>query len=319
MQRWEDEHYVRIYTRDTLTWKRWRWETRTTFLHLMRKVDRAGLLDIGDDEPAEALSLFLDLPIEVTRVAVPQLVERSTVEIRNGLLIIPNYHPAQHAKSSDKQRKQEERARAAANARKEQVVTGETVSAQTNDVTTCHTASEPVTDGHNPSLSTVQYSAVQCSNTYAPAAPDAKANQAEFDLPKAETPEEAAERQRKEREAEITREAKALKAKYQARWMERYQPADQKPPDLDKADAAQLRNLIKAHGAKAVEGWLERFMADNDSYLERDGVKHALKHLTSRVNSYRVGATSQRGDPTRGYAAASPIRPTETKSLIDKL
>lgn len=319
MPRWEDEHYVRVYTRDTLTWKRWRWETRTTFLHLMRKVDRAGLLDIGNDNPAEALSLLLDLPIEITQIAIPQLTERETVEIRNGVLIIPNYHPAQHAKSSDKQRKQEERARAAASARKEQVLSDETVSAQTNDVTACHTASKPVTAGHNQSLSTVQYSAVQCSNTYAPATPDAQANQAELDLPKAETPEEAAERQRKEREAEVTRDAKALKAKYQARWVERYQPPDQKPPDLDKVDASQLRGLIKTHGAKAVEQWLERYIADDDSWLQRDGIKHALKHLPSRVNSYRVAASSQRGDPTRGYVAASPIRPTETKSLIDKL
>ena len=41
---WANERYVRLYTRDTVTWKMWPWEARAIFPLLMRKVDRAGVL-----------------------------------------------------------------------------------------------------------------------------------------------------------------------------------------------------------------------------------------------------------------------------------
>ena len=48
----EDEHYVRIYTKDTKTWLRWGWEGQTVFMHLMRRLDKAGVLeDIEDPVP----------------------------------------------------------------------------------------------------------------------------------------------------------------------------------------------------------------------------------------------------------------------------
>lgn len=45
--RWEDERYVRVYTRDTVDWQGLSFDAQALFLLLLRKVDRAGLLDLG--------------------------------------------------------------------------------------------------------------------------------------------------------------------------------------------------------------------------------------------------------------------------------
>ena len=39
--RFEDERFVRVYTRDTIAWLAMRWESRTVLSMLFRKVDRA--------------------------------------------------------------------------------------------------------------------------------------------------------------------------------------------------------------------------------------------------------------------------------------
>jgi hypothetical protein len=96
--RWEDELYVRVYTSDSPTWKLWSWETRVLLLLLLRKVDRAGLLELGDHDPIEAIAATVELPIE----------------LRGTALVIPNYIEAQTASKTDAQRKREGRMRARA-------------------------------------------------------------------------------------------------------------------------------------------------------------------------------------------------------------
>lgn len=44
---WSDERYVRLFTRDTVTWLRWSFETRAIFCLMLRKVDRSGVLETG--------------------------------------------------------------------------------------------------------------------------------------------------------------------------------------------------------------------------------------------------------------------------------
>jgi hypothetical protein len=44
---WENERYVRVYTRDTIDWVALGWEAQSLFLLLIRKVDRSGVLEIG--------------------------------------------------------------------------------------------------------------------------------------------------------------------------------------------------------------------------------------------------------------------------------
>ena len=46
--RWEDERYVRVYTRDTLNWLALSFEAQGVLVLLLRKLDRAGILDLGN-------------------------------------------------------------------------------------------------------------------------------------------------------------------------------------------------------------------------------------------------------------------------------
>jgi hypothetical protein len=150
----EDEHYVRIYTRDTKTWLRWGWEGQTVFCLLDRKLDKAGVLDDVDD-PTEDVALVTGLPIEVVAVGLPRLLASGTIEHRGTKLVCPNYIPANTAKKSDRLRTQDSRERRAAVARhgESQGVTGENENPKERDEVSRN--SEPlsrfVTESHGES------------------------------------------------------------------------------------------------------------------------------------------------------------------------
>lgn len=107
---YQNERYVRLYTRDTTTWKLLSWEARTTFLHLLRKVDRAGVLDVGE-EGTDGLAAMLELPVSVVASGIVQLTDpRRSVVVDNGRsYVIPNFMAAQEARASDKQRQRDSR------------------------------------------------------------------------------------------------------------------------------------------------------------------------------------------------------------------
>lgn len=105
-----DEHYVRIYTRDTKTWLRWGWEGQCVFMFVMRKVDKSGVIDDIDD-PVVDVSLITGLPEEVVAVGLPKVVKSGAIEITDGHLVVPKYIDAQTATKSDRQRARERRER----------------------------------------------------------------------------------------------------------------------------------------------------------------------------------------------------------------
>lgn len=139
---WGDERYVRLYTRDTLTWRGWTWEGRALLALLLRKVDRAGVLDTGNMRKAQALALMLEVPVEVAEVALAQWLESGTIIQTETALTLPTFIEAQEAPQSDRVRQQEsrEKRRAASMRKKEEAC--HTVS---HDVTPSHTASHSVT------------------------------------------------------------------------------------------------------------------------------------------------------------------------------
>jgi hypothetical protein len=157
---WSDEHYVKLYTRDSLTWKTWHWEARTVFLHLVRKVSSAGFIEVGDMEPASALALQLDLPLQVVAPGLGQLLACGTAELVDRAVLLPKFNEAQEARKSDAQKKRDERARTIARRR----------AAQTTEITKPHvtekaTVSPPVTQTDPPSPA--QPSPAQPKNTAA--------------------------------------------------------------------------------------------------------------------------------------------------------
>jgi hypothetical protein len=112
---WANERYVRIYTRDTRTTKLVGWEGRAVLWEVLRKVDRAGVME--GVRTAEDLALMVDIPLEFVRVALDRMISVGAVELSDMGLVVPNYLPAQETPQSDRQRQRESRQLRAARAR----------------------------------------------------------------------------------------------------------------------------------------------------------------------------------------------------------
>lgn len=108
--RWEDERYVRLYTRDTATWKLLPWQGRALLPLLLRKCDRAGIIDVGDDD-TDGVAALVDLPTEVVEPGLAALVKRGVLEKSKGSLVFPKFIEAQEANKSDAARQKDSRER----------------------------------------------------------------------------------------------------------------------------------------------------------------------------------------------------------------
>lgn len=155
----EDEQYVRLYTRKTITSKRLGWEGRTVLWHLMCEADRSGIIEVGDGDLAEALAVLLgDIPEEVIKVAIPRLASQGVTSRHGSKLLLVRFQEAQEAKRSDKVRAKECRDRRRA----------ELVTPRDGSVTQSDDASRSVTVRHETSLSAVLCSAELGSAGVAP-------------------------------------------------------------------------------------------------------------------------------------------------------
>ena len=105
---WSNERWVKLYTRDTGDLLAVGWEGRALFYELLRKADRAGVVDETDPAILAALSR---MPFEVVERVLPKLVARGCIEITDGAIVLPNYLEAQEAPRSDAARQRESRAR----------------------------------------------------------------------------------------------------------------------------------------------------------------------------------------------------------------
>lgn len=141
---WSDERYVRVYTRDTTSWVRLGWEAQALFLLLLRKVDRAGVLELGQDGE-EGLADLLRMPPEVVKNGLDRLLRDGCITRDHGsALVVRNFIEAQETRQTDRQRQHESRARRRAIGR-HSLDTGHTPS---HAVTAGHDASPDVTPGH---------------------------------------------------------------------------------------------------------------------------------------------------------------------------
>src|SRR6185312_4681116 len=117
--RWEDERYVRVYTRDTIEWEMLCWQARCLMPLILRKVDRAGLLGLGK-HGARGLAASVKIPVDVVTAGLNGdgeqigLIESGAIEVRGEMLVVPNFIAAQETPSSDAQRKRDQREKAAA-------------------------------------------------------------------------------------------------------------------------------------------------------------------------------------------------------------
>lgn len=134
--RFDDERYVRLYTRDTATWKKLTFGARSIFCLLLRVVDRAGILDVGEDA-ASSVAALIEAPPELVSRCLPELESHFVVTIRDGVLVIPRFIEAQECAKSDRLRALEYRER-----RRDAVTKRDVLGAS---VTARHTPSQGVT------------------------------------------------------------------------------------------------------------------------------------------------------------------------------
>lgn len=143
-----NEFYVRIYVRDTITWKRLGWDGTCVLMHVLRKLDFAGVLDLEQLEPWEAVVLHCGAPEDVARRGMEACLRLGCLIHNAHFLVAPNYRPANEAHKSDRLRARESRLRQA-------------LKGSTHDTTTTASrgATEPsrgVTNGHKPKRNRAQ-------------------------------------------------------------------------------------------------------------------------------------------------------------------
>lgn len=146
--RWEDERYVRVYTRDTVDWQGLSFDAQALFVLLLRKVDRAGLLDLG--KPGKrGVAVAIGHAREWVRLepALEELLADGCVRLVDSgtRLLVPNFMAAQEAKASDKSRQQKSRETARDAAALQDVMARDGAS---HGVTACHESGQNVTTGH---------------------------------------------------------------------------------------------------------------------------------------------------------------------------
>lgn len=107
---WENERYVRLYTRDTVDDIVLSWEADALWTKLMRKFDRAGVLPMSR-HGWKGIAALTRIPLEVVERAIDELLVDGRIELRGDWLFAPNFMTAQESKQTDKQRKADSRAR----------------------------------------------------------------------------------------------------------------------------------------------------------------------------------------------------------------
>lgn len=114
---YEDEDYVRLYTRETTTWRLLRWESQAVLLFMLKgKFDRSGVFESDGHTLSHAVTAVTGLPLTVTEPGLAQLLElRVWVETPTGL-VWPKYLDAQNCKRGDAARQRESRGKRRAEA-----------------------------------------------------------------------------------------------------------------------------------------------------------------------------------------------------------
>lgn len=103
-----NERWIRVYTRDTVTIKLLSWQARALLWELLRKADRAGVIDVGEDGAA-GIAALVSMPLEVASVALSDLLERGVIRGGDGCYVFPNFLEAQESKRSDAERQRRAR------------------------------------------------------------------------------------------------------------------------------------------------------------------------------------------------------------------
>ena len=101
---WSNEKYVRLYTRDTKTWMLIGWKGQAVFGAILRKVDRAGILDDIFNGEDLVIVLANGMPADFAQDGIDALVQQKVIKITDAGILIPNFIEAQEATMSNAER-----------------------------------------------------------------------------------------------------------------------------------------------------------------------------------------------------------------------
>lgn len=107
---WANEHFVRVFTRDTDEELLLSWEARAVWHEMLRKCDQSGL--IVTKRGVQGLAALIRVPVEVVERVLQELLDDGRIRsIATTGFVIPNYMEAQFTPRSDRSRKETERTR----------------------------------------------------------------------------------------------------------------------------------------------------------------------------------------------------------------
>lgn len=109
---WSDENYVKLYLKDTYTWRAWPWQARALIGPLMKAMNGAGIVEFGSADPAMAVGIMTLMPIEVVEVALAAMIGTGTLERISAGFLMPNFLEAQEARKTEAAKKRDQRSRA---------------------------------------------------------------------------------------------------------------------------------------------------------------------------------------------------------------
>src|SRR3990167_2958877 len=150
---WSDERYVSLYTSDTGDWMALSFDAQSLLMHLLRKCDRSGIIELGKRGKRSIAVMIGHASIwERLAPAVDELLVDGCIEVHDDKLLVRNHLEAQNTPQSDRVRKEESRIR-----RRDLTMAKEsgTLPLVTNrdrgsrNVTESHERSHAVTNGHS--------------------------------------------------------------------------------------------------------------------------------------------------------------------------
>lgn len=112
---WEEERYVRVFTRDTAEDMMLPWDAMALWWALLRKFDRSGVLVLGK-AGVEGLVAMTRIPLDVIERVLPLLLKDGRIVLVEGRIVAPNFIAAQETRQSDAARQRDSRERRRAHA-----------------------------------------------------------------------------------------------------------------------------------------------------------------------------------------------------------
>jgi hypothetical protein len=281
---WSNERYVRIYVRDTKTWKLLGWEGQAVLCLLARRFDRSGLLDDVRDADDVSLMIGCGFPVEIADVGLQRIIDRGVMEVVEDGLLWPKFLEAQEAAKTDKQRQREFRERRRADAKRTKL--SRNVTKPSRETTERHGASQPVTPTRTVPCSTVLTDLDRGLTT--PINPDSSLTLEDPSSPlsSSDLTSETGTKKKKTKGEAI---GAATWEAYSTAYAKRYGV----PPVRNQQSNALCKSLVKALGAEDAPAVAAYYVTSNYAYYVQRG--HNLKILVSDAVKLRTEwATGQR-------------------------